>query len=419
MVDGAPILRLRAVRPMRGPNLWGVYPAAVCEVEVGGSLARRAPEAVPGLEERLSAVLPGLPPADQAAADDVPAAWAALVGRVAVALQTLAVLPVTFIRVRPGMHGDPPRLAVGCAEPEVGVESLYEAEALLLRCLRGEDADVERVLPVLRQVHHDTRPRATAAVLIQAARRRGIPVRRDPQDPVFQLGLGRSLRRLDATMTDFTSVIATDITSDKDRTKRILARAGLPVPDGGVAETEDDAAAIARRLGFPVLLKPLDANDGRGISGRLETEDAVRAAFPIARAEHPQVVVERFAAGRDHRVVVVAGRVVAVAERIPARVTGDGRRTIRELAEATTRTIPIPRSSASPWMRSRRRSWPAAAARWRRCRTRGRPSTCAPRPTSPRAARPWTGRTRSIPAMPCSASWRLRPWGWTWPGWTC
>jgi cyanophycin synthetase len=337
MVDGAPILRLRAVRPMRGPNLWGVYPAAVCEVEVGGSLARRAPEAVPGLEERLSAVLPGLPPADQAAADDVPAAWAALVGRVAVALQTLAVLPVTFIRVRPGMHGDPPRLAVGCAEPEVGVESLYEAEALLLRCLRGEDADVERVLPVLRQVHHDTRPRATAAVLIQAARRRGIPVRRDPQDPVFQLGLGRSLRRLDATMTDFTSVIATDITSDKDRTKRILARAGLPVPDGGVAETEDDAAAIARRLGFPVLLKPLDANDGRGISGRLETEDAVRAAFPIARAEHPQVVVERFAAGRDHRVVVVAGRVVAVAERIPARVTGDGRRTIRELAEATNR----------------------------------------------------------------------------------
>ena len=335
--DGAPILRLRAVRPLRGPNLWGAYPAAVCEVEAGGSLARRAPEAVPGLEARLSAALPGLAPAGEAETDDAPAAWAGLVGRVAAALQTLAILPVTFTRVRPGMHGDPPRVAVGCAEAEVGVESLYAAEALLLRCLRGADAEVERVLPVLRQVHHDARPRATAAVLIREARRRGIPVRRDPDDPVFQLGLGRTLRRLDAAMTDFTSVIAADITSDKDRTKRILARAGLPVPAGDVAETEDDAAAIARGLGFPVLLKPLEANDGRGISGRLETEDAVRAAFPIARAEHPKVVVERFAAGRDHRVVVVAGRVVAVAERIPARVVGDGRRTLRALAEETNR----------------------------------------------------------------------------------
>ena len=91
---------------------------------------------------------------------------------------------------------------------------------------------------------------------------------------------------------------------------------------------------IARRIRFPVLLKPLDANDGRGISGRLDSEEAVRAAWPIARAEHPTVVVERFAEGRDHRVVVVDGRVVAVAERIPARVVGDGMRTIGQLAEA-------------------------------------------------------------------------------------
>jgi cyanophycin synthetase len=319
---------------------------AACEVDVSAALADTPPADLPELTQRLSAALPAFSAVSaEAAADAVPtdaagdadpsAAWAELVGRVAVALQTLAGAPVTFVRVQPGTHGDLPQLAIGYAEAELGVESLYEAQALLLRLMRGEDAEMDSVERKLRQVHHDARPRATASVLIREARRRGIPVRRFADDPVFQLGLGRTRRRLDATMSDFTSVIAADITSDKDRTKRILARNGLPVPEGGVAANEDEAVGIARRIRFPVLLKPLDANDGRGISGRLESEEDVRAAYPIARAEHPTTVVERFAEGRDHRVVVVDGRVVAVAERIPARVVGDGMRTISQLAEAT------------------------------------------------------------------------------------
>jgi cyanophycin synthetase len=330
--DPGPAVRVRSARALRGPSIWSVHPVAACEVEVANAFARRFPHEVPQLIERLSAALPGTS-FQAAGADDAPAAWAELAGHVAAALQTRAGTPVAFVRVWPGTAGDLPQVAVGYGEAEVGVESLYEAEALLLRALRGEDAEIDRVEKALRQLHYDSRPRATAFVLIEAARRRGIPVRRFEGDSVFQLGLGKSLRRLDATMTDFTSVIAADITSDKDRTKRILARNGLPVPEGDVATEEEDAVRIARRIRFPVLLKPLDANDGRGISGRLDSEEAVRAAWPLARAEHPTVVVERFAEGRDHRVVVVDGRVVAVAERIPARVTGDGTRTIRALAE--------------------------------------------------------------------------------------
>jgi cyanophycin synthetase len=333
--DGGPAVRVRSVRALRGPGIWGVHPVAACEVEVADSLAGQPPAAVPGLADRLRGALPGFEWNE--AGEDGAAAWAALVGGVALALQSRVGPPVSLLRVTPGVAGDPPQVAVGYAEAELGVESLYEAEALVLRALRGEDAEMERVLALLRRVHDEARPGPTSQVLIQAAKRRGIPVRRDPDDEVFQLGLGRSLRRLDATMTDFTSVIATDITSDKHRTKRILARAGLPVPAGEVAAIEEDAVRAARRIGFPVLLKPLDANDGRGISGRLETEEAVRAAFPIAAAEHPTVVVERFAWGRDHRVVVVDGRVVAVAERVPAHVVGDGRRTIAALAEEENR----------------------------------------------------------------------------------
>ncbi|HYW12513.1 MAG TPA: cyanophycin synthetase [Longimicrobium sp.] len=334
--ESAPALRIRSARALRGPSIWAVHPVAACEVQVSAALADTPPTDLPGLAQRLSAALPGLAAerTDGGGDSDPSAAWAGLAGRVAVALQTLAGTPVTFVRVQPGTHGDLPQLAVGYAEAELGVESLYEAEALLLRLMRGEDAEMDSLERKLRQVHHDARPRATARVLIEAARRRGIPVRRFADDPVFQLGLGRTLRRLDAAMSDSTSVIAADITSDNDRTRRILARSGLPVPEGGIAADAEAAVVLARRIRFPVLLKPLGANDGRGISGKLETEEAVRAAYPIARAEHPTVIVERFAEGRDHRVVVVNGRVVAVAERIPARVVGDGMRTIGQLAEA-------------------------------------------------------------------------------------
>jgi cyanophycin synthetase len=112
---------------------------------------------------------------------------------------------------------------------------------------------------------------------------------------------------------------------------------GLGVPEGGTARSADEALTIADEIGFPVLLKPLDANNGRGISGRVDSADGVRVAWPLAVAEHPVVVVERFAEGRDHRVLVVDRRVVACVERVPAHVVGDGHRSIRALAEAVNR----------------------------------------------------------------------------------
>jgi cyanophycin synthetase len=341
--DEAPAVRVGSVRPLRGPSLWGTYPVVACEVEVGAPLASGPPGAARDLGEGLAAALPGLLPPSATGGREperppsAASAWAELVGRIAAALQSLAGTPVGFVRVIAGIGSDLPQLAVGCVEEEVAVESLYEAAALVGRCLRGEPAEVDGTVARLRDVYLREHPGATASVLIEAARRRGIPVRRASGDRVVQLGLGRTLRRLDATMTDFTSVIATDITSHKHRTKQVLSRSGLPVPRGGVAATCEQALEIAADLGYPVLVKPLDANDGRGISGRLDAPDHLRLAWRAAAAEHPTVVVERFVEGRDHRVLVVDGRVAAVAERTPAHVVGDGRRTVRELAGEANR----------------------------------------------------------------------------------
>jgi cyanophycin synthetase len=340
-------IRLRGVRALRGPSLWATHPVAACEVELPPALAARPAAEV---ARSLAEVIPGLQTQTVDGDADPSAAWAALVGHAAAALQAMAGAGSEFVRVFPGLHGDAPQVAVGYTEAEVGVESLYEAEALLNRCLAGDTPDVERAVSTLREIHLRVHPGPTASVLIDAARRRGIPVRRFPGERVVQLGLGRNLRRLDAAMTDFTSVLATDLTSHKHRTKSVLStRFGLPVPTGEVARTLEEAREKAERLGFPVLVKPLDANDGRGISGRIDSADELAGAWEAAAALHGEVVVERFVAGRDHRVLVVRGRVVAVAERIPAQVAGDGRRTVRELAEEANRDPRRdPRDPAAP-----------------------------------------------------------------------
>jgi cyanophycin synthetase len=338
---------VRDVRALAGPSLWRPGPAVVCEV-TPEPLARRTAATPDECLARLGVRLP--PPAGTVDAADGPsdtlAAWPAALARLALELERRSGSEVAWARVTAG--GDPGAwdVAVEYEEAGVGEESVRAAAALLIAAAAGEPADVAAEVAALGACYEREHLGATASVLVAEARRRGIPVRREPGDAVVQLGLGCRLHRIDATLTDLTGVIATDITSDKDRTKRVLARLGVPVPRGGVATTADEAVDIAEDVGFPVLVKPLAANNGRGTSPRLDSMEAVRAAFARARAEHPTVVVERFAEGRDHRVLVVAGRVVAVAERVPAHVVGDGARTVRELAEGANRD-PL-RSEADP-----------------------------------------------------------------------
>jgi cyanophycin synthetase len=171
--------------------------------------------------------------------------------------------------------------------------------------------------------------------LIDEAVSRDIPYIRLDRFSLVQLGQGIHQQRIRATMTSRTPAIAVDIASDKSLTNRLLDSAGLPVPRAEVVETEDQAAAAAQRLGFPCVIKPLDGNHGRGVALDLRSEEAVRAAFPetLRQSRSGDVVVETYVAGNDYRVLVIGGRVAAVAERVPASVTADGRHTIRQLVD--------------------------------------------------------------------------------------
>ena len=172
----------------------------------------------------------------------------------------------------------------------------------------------------------------TTRSIATAARRRGIPVDRVDERSLLRLGHGSHQRTVRASITDRTTHLAVLTAGDKAMTKHVLREAGIPVPMGAVCTTADEVVAAARTLARPLVVKPIGGNHGRGVSLELHTDDELRAAFLAAAA--PRVVVEEQVHGRDHRVLVIGGAVVAVAERVPASVIGDGVRSVTELVAA-------------------------------------------------------------------------------------
>jgi len=179
----------------------------------------------------------------------------------------------------------------------------------------------------------------TTQALVDEAERRGIPVTRLGRGSLVRLGQGRYQKLIRASITGQTALLAAEAAGDKDYTKQLLAEHGIPVPTGEVVRGEEDALRVAARLGYPLVTKPRDGNHGRGITtGILEPQQlraGVRAA--LAQAKRGEVIVERFFTGRDHRILVVDGKVVAVAERMSAAVTGDGVATVEQLVAEVNR----------------------------------------------------------------------------------
>ena len=337
-------LRVSRIRALRGPNYWRLAPVIACDVRLG-ELEEVTSLDIPGFCDRLIEALPSLRehPCSRGTSGGFVdrlregTHWPHILEHVALELQTLAGSDVSFGRVVPSGDEGVWWVIVAYEEEEVGLESVREGAALIQACMGGEPYDVHTLVEQLQELYESVRLGPSTAAIVEEARRRGIPVRRLNSGSLVQLGHGRNLRRIQATMTDFTSAIGVEIAQDKEDTKRVLSNVGLPVPRGETARTPDEAVEIAEEIGFPVIMKPVDASHGRGISGRLDSEAAVRSAWDAAREVSNRVVVEHHHEGLDHRVLVVNGKVVACAERVPAHVVGDGQHSIRELIEEANR----------------------------------------------------------------------------------
>lgn len=337
-------LQVTGLRALRGPNYWRLAPVIACEVRLG-ALEDVPTSEMPGFTRRLLAALPSLH--EHPCSRGAPGGFVArleqgthlphVLEHVALEFQTLAGTDVRFGRVVPSGEDDVWWLIVGYDEEEVGLASVREAVKLVSACIDDTPFNTNEVLQQLGRLFEDVRLGPSTAAIVEEARRRNIPVRRLNSSSLVQLGHGRNLRRIQATVTGLTSFIAAEIAQDKEDTKRLLQSVGLPVPKGKVVATLEGALEGAHEIGFPVILKPVNLNHGRGISPRIDSDDALGVAWPIASERSRRVIVERFATGRDHRVLIVNGCMIACAERVPARVTGNGRATIRELIDVGNR----------------------------------------------------------------------------------
>ncbi|MFN8670390.1 MAG: cyanophycin synthetase [Gemmatimonadaceae bacterium] len=265
---------------------------------------------------------------------------------VAIELQNIAGEDVTFgktrsIDDRPGVYD----VVFEYEQADVGNEAADLALALLHSLLPAElrpaDWDAEWKWEVARDEYIRYAQRralgpSTASIVREAARH-GIPWIRLNDFSLIQLGYGKYQKRIQATVTSLTPHIAVELASDKEETNKILSSLGLPVPQQRLVQSEDGAVQAARRIGYPVVVKPYNANHGRGVSIFLQDEASVREAFQKAKEHSRSVLVESFITGADHRMLVIDGELVAASKRMPGHVVGDGVHTIEELvAEVNT-----------------------------------------------------------------------------------
>ncbi|MCO6010072.1 cyanophycin synthetase [Actinoallomurus purpureus] len=341
-------MHLEHLRRLNGPNVYVSRPVVIARLDLG-ELTERETTDVPGFAERLVCALPGL--ADHHCSAGRPGGLLTAMARGTyfghvtehVTLELSAMIGRDVCFGRTVWAGAPGRYDLILERPwDEPAETPLVGDLidLAVRTVTGLVNDgeaggaLDAELAALASLHERTRLGVSTAALAHAARRRGVPVRRVGDLNLLQLGYGRHRRTVWAAMTDRTSAIGVEAAGDKMLTKRLLESAGLPVPEGLVVTTVEEAIAAYEEIGAPVVVKPLAGHHGESVWIELADAGEVAAAFSAASADGDAVLVETYVPGRDHRVLVVGDRVVAAAELSPARVTGDGVSTIADLVAA-------------------------------------------------------------------------------------
>ncbi|MFM2328663.1 MAG: hypothetical protein RLZZ494_766, partial [Pseudomonadota bacterium] len=315
------------IRALRGPNLWSRHTAV--EAIVACEPHECALTDLPGFEARLRALFPGLGALRQAPEQS---SLAHVLETATLALQAQAGCPVSFSRTTQTVEAGTYQVVVEYSEEPVGRKALAAAEALIQAALSEGSFDVDATLAELRELDEDVRLGPSTGSIVQAAVARGIPFRRLTSGSLVQLGWGSKARRIWAAEVDSTSAVSESIAQDKDLTKTLLRAAGVPVPLGRPVDSVDEAWEVAQEIGLPVVLKPQDGNQGKGVTVNIVSREHLEVAYKAAE-DIGQVMVEKYLPGSDFRLLVVGNKLVAAARRDPPQVIGDGVHTVRQLVE--------------------------------------------------------------------------------------
>ena len=323
-------MEVSRVRALRGPNLWSRN--TCIEAIVNCSEAEKDVSKISGFEKRLCALFPEIAFL-QVVGHNVAIPLARVLELAALGLQAQAGCLVTFSRTTATTETGVYQVVVEYSQEKVGRRALELAQQLCDAALNNTGLDLAAALHELRDLDESERLGPSTGSIVEAAVTRGIPFRRLTHGSLVQLGWGSKQRRIQAAESDLSSAIAESIAQDKELTKKLLNAVGVPVPDGRPVDSADDAWAALCQIGAPVVIKPQDGNQGKGVTANVTTREHLNIAYAAAAEVSSEVMVERYIPGYDFRLLVVGNQVVAAARRDPPMVVGNGENTVRELVE--------------------------------------------------------------------------------------
>ena len=327
-------------RALRGANRWSRFPTIYMRLDLE-DMAERPTDTHPGFANCAMKSLPSLYEhrcgVGRVGGFESRMRGGTYLGHVlehlAIELQCLAGMEVGFGKTRetsvPGIY----HVVYRYRDEKAGLEAGRQAFGLVEAFAEGRAPSVDALVQRLKEIREESMLGPSTSSIVREAVARNIPFFRLNDASLVQLGWGNQQQRIQATMSGRTSALGVEIADDKSLTKNLLSRVGVPVPEGSTVESPEEAEAAAEEIGYPVTVKPLVGNHGRGITVRVDNRKGIASAFAHAAEVFSSVIVERHLQGFDFRILVIEHRMVAAALRTPAHVVGDGKRTIRELID--------------------------------------------------------------------------------------
>jgi len=340
-------IEFQRISYLRGPNIWTYRPVLEVWLDIG-ALEEFPSNTLPGFNDRLTGFLPTLVEHHCGVGEHggflqrlQEGTWAGhILEHIVIELQNQSGMQTGFGQTRGTPERGVYKMVFRARDEQVARAALDAGRDLFRAALNNTAFDVAATVAKLREMVDDLYLGPSTACIVDAATGRKIPHIRLNDGNLVQLGYGAAQRRIWTAETDRTSAIAEGIAGDKDLTKQLLQSCGVPVPEGQVVASPAEAWEAAQDIGLPVVVKPSDANHGRGVSLELSAQADIEAAFHIADAEGSDVIVERYVRGDEHRVLVVGGRVVAAARGESLWVTGDGVGSVAQLIDSQLNTDP-------------------------------------------------------------------------------
>ena len=335
-------MKILEIKAMRGPNYWSIrrHKLIVMVLDLE-DLEQKPTNKIDGFSERLQKLFPGM--YEHRCSKGCPGGffqrvdegtWMGhVIEHIALEIQCLAGMDVGFGRTRTYGEEGVYFVVFDFIEEKVGRYAAKAAFRIAQALIDGEDYNLEEDIQEMREIRQYEGLGPSTASIIAEAESRNIPWLRLNKYSLCQLGYGANQKRIQATVTSQTSSIGVELACDKDDTKHLLEQAEVPIPKGDIIRTERGLKEVIDDIGYPIVIKPVNGNHGRGITTNINTIEDALIAFNAAKEVSRYVIVERYITGEDFRILVINNKMVAAAKRSPAHVIGDGKSTIQQLID--------------------------------------------------------------------------------------